>query len=330
MSEPLTFGGEAELADAKILLVESCGGTAEQLTNSLIKAEHSVEQAATAAEALAVSASGAHDLIIVSLHLGEEDGLRLCSQIRSQEATRHTPILLILADGDLSRLAKGLDLGVNDYLIEPIDGAELRARTRTQIRRRRYHERLKDVLEQSVAMAYTDSLTGIYNRRYMNAHLDRKIMAIAENAKPVSVLLFDIDHFKRVNDSFGHAVGDAILKGMAQRVTGTLRESDMVARYGGEEFVVVLPDTTAEEAVVVAERLRRGIGTAPFAVEGQEQPLSISVSIGVATTQDPMEEATLLLSRADASLYQAKDSGRDCVISADLDPPARERALARA
>ena len=139
--------------------------------------------------------------MIVSLHLGQEDGLRLCSQFRSQDDTRHVPILLLLDEEDLPRLPKGLEIGVTDYLIKPIDRNELRARTRTQIRRRRYHDKLREMLQRSVALAYTDTLTGVYNRRYMNAHLDRKIMEIAETVKPVSVLMFDIDHFKKINDS---------------------------------------------------------------------------------------------------------------------------------
>ena len=172
--------------------------------------------------------------MMVSLHLAGEDGLRLCSQYRSQDETRHVPILLILDEGDLEQLAKGLDLGVTDYLIRPIDQNELLARTRTQIRRRRYHDALREMLDKSVSLAYTDALTGIYNRRYMNAHLDRKIMEISGTQKPVSVLIFDIDHFKRVNDTYGHAAGDEVLKTVVERVGSSIRDFDLLARYGGE------------------------------------------------------------------------------------------------
>ncbi len=330
LGEQAGAADEEDLSDAMVLVVEPEGAQAGQLVSALTETGYRVEQVAGSDAALARAGSGDHDLIIVPLHLGDQDGLRLSSQLRSQEGSRHTPILMVLDSQDLPRLAKGLELGVNDYLIEPFDGNELRARTRTQVRRRRYHERLRDVLEQSVTMAYTDALTGIYNRRYLSAHLDRKIMEIGSQHKPVSVLLFDIDHFKPINDKIGHSAGDEVLKQLARRVTACLRDSDMVARYGGEEFVVVLPSTKAEEAQGVAERLRARIADEPFAVPGSASPIRVTVSIGLATTADPGEEAAQLLARADEALYRAKDAGRDRVVSADLDPPLRERATAGA
>ncbi|MEE8506711.1 MAG: PleD family two-component system response regulator, partial [Kiloniellales bacterium] len=249
------FGGEEDAAHGRILLVDGEDLMAGKITGHLTEAGHEVKRAATGAEALELGNAAGWELIIVSLRLAGEDGLRLCSQLRSQEETRHVPILLILEEGDLQNLAKGLELGVTDYLIRPVDNNELLARTRTQIRRRRYHDKLRSMLDESVSLAYTDSLTGVYNRRYMNAHLDRKIMEIAETAKPVSVIIFDIDHFKQVNDTYGHAAGDEVLKGLAKRVDGGIRDFDLLARYGGEEFVVIMPNTPAEVALSVAERL---------------------------------------------------------------------------
>jgi two-component system cell cycle response regulator len=199
------------------------------------------------------------------------------------------PILLVLDETDLAELAKGLDLGVTDYLIKPIDRNELLARARTQIRRR-------------------DPLTGVYNRRYMKAHLDRKITEIPESAKPVSVLMCDLDHFKQINDTYGHAAGDEVLKEMAGRVGDNLRDFDMVARYGGEEFVVVMPSTPLSAAQAVAERLCKRIGTEGFAIPGQAEPLRVTTSIGVASTSDPQMEAGGLLAQADAALYRARTS----------------------
>ena len=256
-------------------------------------------------------------LLIASLVIDGEDGLRLCSQFRTQERTRHVPILLVLDDVDLPKLAKGLELGVNDYLVKPIDQNELLARTRTQIRRRRYHDKLREMLESSVSMAYTDELTGVYNRRYMNSLLERKILEIADTAKPVSVMLFDIDHFKQVNDSYGHASGDDVLKEIATRVTDNVRDFDLVARFGGEEFVVVMPDSNAEAAYMVAERLRNRIAGTPFKIPGRDEPLKVTVSIGVATTTDPSDSADKLLARADALLYTAKRGGRNRSCTAD-------------
>jgi two-component system cell cycle response regulator len=288
-----------------------------------------VDQACQAAEGLGLGHEEDYDLIIVSLRIDGKDGLRLCSQFRSQEQTRHVPILLVLDDVDLPKLAKGLELGVNDYLVKPIDRNELLARTRTQIRRRRYHHKLRAMLQSSVSMAYTDALTGVYNRRYMNSHLDRKIMEITEAGKPVSVMMFDIDHFKPINDTYGHAAGDEVLKQLAARVADNVRDFDMVARYGGEEFVVIMPTTPPEAAFMVAERVRNRIAGAPFPIPGQEEPLEVTVSIGVATTTDPAEEAASLVARADASLYEAKRTGRNRSCSAELtDPSIGEPAAA--
>ncbi len=307
---------EDDAANGQILMVESEDMLARRLTEFLTEAGHRIHRATNSAEALVLGREPGLDLIMVSLSLSGEDGLRLCSQFRSQEETRHIPILLILDETDLTQLAKGLDLGVTDYLIRPIDQAELLARTRTQVRRRRYHDKLHRMLDDSVSLAYTDGLTGIYNRRYMDAHLDRKILEIANSQKPVSVMMFDIDHFKRVNDTYGHASGDEVLKAMAQRVSGGIRDFDLLARYGGEEFVVIMPSTPADISLVVAERLCRAIENEPFEITGNETPIDITASIGVATTTDPTETAEALLGRADTALYRAKDGGRNQVCSA--------------
>ncbi len=318
---------EENAANGQILMVESEDLLATRLAEFLTEAGHRIRRVTNGAEALELGREPGLDLIMVSLSLAGEDGLRLCSQFRSQEETRHIPILLILDEADLVQLAKGLDLGVTDYLIRPIDQNELLARTRTQVRRRRYHDRLHQMLDNSVSLAYTDALTGIYNRRYMDAHLARKILEIANTQKPVSVMMFDIDHFKRVNDTYGHASGDEVLKAMAQRVSGGIRDFDLLARYGGEEFVVIMPSTPAELSVMVAERLCCKIAAEPFEASGSEALLRITASIGVATTTDPEETAEALLGRADAALYQAKNGGRNQVRSADA-PEAPATAAA--
>jgi two-component system cell cycle response regulator len=151
----------------------------------------------------------------------------------------------------------------------------------------------------------------------MDAHLDRKILEIADTQKPVSVMMLDIDHFKLVNDTYGHASGDEVLKAMAQRISGGIRDFDLLARYGGEEFVVIMPSTPADISLMVAERLCRAIEDEPFEASGSETPLAITASIGVATTTDSTETAEALLGRADSALYQAKNGGRNQVCSAE-------------
>ncbi|KLN60178.1 response regulator PleD [Kiloniella spongiae] len=304
---------EAAISNANILLAETNDLTASKIINFLTELEHNVDHSRDPREVIELGQEKSYDLFIVALDLGGEDGLRLCSQLRAHDETRHVPILLVLEEENLSQLAKGLDIGVTDYLVKPIDPNELRARCKTQIKRRRYHDRLTDMLKKSVALAYTDPLTGVYNRRYMNAHLDRAIMEIAETAKPVSALMFDIDHFKLVNDTYGHASGDEVLKILAKRVTDAVRDFDMLARYGGEEFVVIMPSASSEQAFTVAERLRARVGDKPIEVPGSPEALTITISVGVATTSDPMEVADSLLARADTALYDAKSMGRNCV-----------------
>jgi len=305
-----------------IVLVEATDFVADKMIDYLGDAGHTVARTTSGAAALAAAKERNADLFIVALHIGAEDGLRLCSQLRSHDETRHVPILLVLDEGELQELAKGLDLGVTDYLIRPIDRNELCARVRTQVRRRRYHDRLCSLLETSVSLAYVDALTGVYNRRYMSAHLDRKIMEIGDSGRPVSVVMFDIDHFKRINDTYGHASGDDVLKELAGRIRESIRDFDLLARYGGEEFVLIMPHTAADIAGSVAERLRRCLAERPFEISGSADPLPVTASFGVATTSDPNETAEILLDRADRALYQAKKNGRNRIHSADDNPAA--------
>jgi two-component system cell cycle response regulator len=324
------LGGEEEASNARILIVDSHEHTVRKMSSCLGDAGHQVDCVATIADGLAQGRQRDYDLIAVNLEVAGEDGLRLCSQLRSQEETRHVPILLILEEQNLPQLTKGLDLGVNDYLIKPIDSNELLARSRSQIRHRRYHDRLHAMIDRSVSMACTDELTGIFNRRYLNAHLDRRIGQIAESAKPVSILVLDTDHFKMINDTHGHASGDDVLRELTRRISDGLRESDMVARYGGEEFVVVLPDTPDDPAYQIAERVRGQIAERPFAVTGNDAGVTVTVSIGVATTLDASEEAGKLLIRADEALYRAKESGRNCVVASESDEATTGRRAAPA
>ncbi len=312
-------GSAADVQPGRILLLESKDILAAEVTGYLSEAGHIVERARTGEEADKLLDAAAPDLIIVNLRLAGEDGLRLCSQFRSKDITRHVPILLIINPDDLEELAKGMDLGVTDYLIRPFDRNELLARTRTQIRRRRYHGQLRDLLDKSVSMAYTDALTGVYNRRYMNAHLDRQVMEIADTRKSVSVIMLDLDHFKDVNDRHGHVAGDEVLKEATRRISANIRDFDMVARYGGEEFVIVMPNTDLDIATSVAERLRQSLESKAFAAVEAGTSITVTASLGIATTSDPMETAESLLKRADNAMYAAKRAGRNQVCAAEAE-----------
>lgn len=300
---------------ASVLVLEDSALDLEKITDTLERDHNTVTSADTCAKALERALGSPLDLVVVSLTLLNEDGLRLCSQLRSHERTRQVPILLMVDDGDLGQVTKGLELGANDYVIKPVDRNELLARARTQIRRKRYQERLRSNYEQSLSMALTDSLTGVFNRRYVNAHLPRLLERAIDSHKPVSVLMFDIDHFKVVNDTYGHAIGDEVLREVSARASRNLRTFDLVARLGGEEFIVILPDTDGEAALIVAERLRSRIADFPFAVSADRGEINVTVSIGISIGGRLGDTAEGLVRRADEALYEAKRSGRNCVIA---------------
>ena len=272
-----------------------------------------IEVTADPSAAIAQAQSRDFDLLMISLSLKEGDGLRLCTQIRTIDRLRQTPVLLITDAGETDRVLRALDLGVNDYIIRPIDANELKARVRTQLRRRLYAERLRNMVSSAVELAITDPLTGLHNRRYLDAHLNSAVARAAATEKPVCVLLFDIDHFKAVNDTYGHGAGDEVLRDFADRLRQGVRGIDLVARYGGEEFVLVMPETDASFAASVAERLRSDVEKVRFRTRAGAR-IPVTVSIGLAEWQHA-DSAEALIGRADEALYRAKRAGRNRVVA---------------
>jgi two-component system cell cycle response regulator len=303
----------AEGPPATVLLVEEQGFAATRIADTLSSVAGTVLRAASCAEAQQRLGEGA-ELVILSMSLPDGDPLRLVSQLRANESGRDLPILLMAEDGELPRLAKGLDLGANDYLLRPVDRNELLARVRTQIRRKRLQERLRANYRRSLSLALTDELTGLYNRRYVFAHLNELLARIPDNGNKTAVMLFDIDHFKQVNDRHGHPAGDEVLRELAGRALRHVRSVDLVGRIGGEEFIVVMPETNLSGATLVAERLRAAVAEDPFMLEGS-RTLPVTVSIGVAITGDRNDKIDDLLKRADDALYTAKNGGRNRVVT---------------
>ncbi len=301
--------------NAVILLVEDQEFERRKMQETLVEAKQRVVLAENGAKAMELITAHEFDLMIVSLNLAQEDGLRLCSHLKSNERTRGVPLVMVGAEEDMRRIAHGLEIGAHDYILRPVDRNELLARVRTQVRRKRFHERLRATYEISLSMALTDSLTGLYNRRYLEVHFDKQLKKSRENRKSLAVLMIDIDHFKAVNDTYGHKVGDDVLKIVAERLKDSLRSFDMVARMGGEEFVAILPDVFEMRAHMVAERLRRAIETEPFEVGLPEGPIKVTTSIGGAMIvhDAPAVSVKDALDRADKMLYEAKQGGRNCV-----------------
>jgi len=319
-SEFGVFGDEGgvlqlETDGAKILVVDDSAADG-RVIQSTLEAGHNVTVVSEPDRALEAARAGDFDLIIVSLLLRESDGLRLCSSLRTMEETRQSSLLVLIEDTQVDHLVKALDIGVNDYLMKPIDRNELMARSLTQIRRKRYQDKLRDNYQMSMAMAVTDVLTGLHNRRYMESHLGNLVRRAVEGARPVALVILDIDHFKLVNDAHGHDVGDEVLKQFSERIQQNVRGIDLAARYGGEEFIIVMPDTDLAVAQSVAERLRQFIADLPFTVSTEEGKLDISASFGV-TASGTTDTPETMIKRADEALYQAKHEGRNRVVVHD-------------
>ena len=300
--------------NGRILVVDDRPSSSERIAG-ILAAEHDVEVEAEPGDALFRIAEADYELIIVSLSLTDFDGLRLCSQIRSLERTRHAPILLVAEPDSNARVARGLEIGVNDYLVRPLEMNELLARVRTQIKRKRYAERLRDNVQMSIEAAITDALTGLHNRRYMETHLNSLVEQAASRGKPIAVLLLDIDYFKAINDTHGHDAGDDVLREFALRIRKSIRNIDLACRYGGEEFVIVMPETDTGVAAMVGERLRRSIAGEPFPVQQGMKLLNVTLSIGIAALNGAGDSAPALLKRADQALYRAKRDGRNRVVA---------------
>jgi two-component system cell cycle response regulator len=304
--------GTQDVGDgAKILLVEDRPSSSDRIVATL-RDLHDVEVDASPQEALFRAAENDYDMMIVSLNLTDFDALRLCSQLRSLERTRSMPILMLADTEDRTRILRGLDLGVNDYIIRPIDRNELIARVRTQLRRKRYADRLRNNVQAAIELAVVDPLTGLHNRRYLETHLANALDQAAHMGRPLSLMILDIDHFKSVNDIYGHDAGDEVLKIFAQRVRQVVRGSDLVCRLGGEEFVIVMPETAMAVATRIAERVRSTVEAAKFPIEGGARSIGVTTSVGLAERgADANPDA--LLRRADKALYASKSAGRNRV-----------------
>ena len=234
--------------------------------------------------------------------------LRLASRLRAERATMEIPLLLVAEPEQHDRLLRGFDLGANDWVLRPVDENELRVRARNQIRRKFYQDRLRADLGHALELALTDPLTGLYNHRYLMRHLGG-LLAAGQPAGIV-VMMIDIDHFKMVNDRWGHATGDRVLRQVAETLRSRTRVFDSLARYGGEEFVVVMSGASASDAVRAAERLRVAIQGMDFMPEADTaHRLTVSVGVSRSTRADITVDA--LLGSADRALYRAKHQGRN-------------------
>lgn len=313
-SKPLLDSIDAKKGN--ILLVEDHKLRSEKISAPL-KKHHNVLNEGDPVEALKKAKSGV-DLIIVSLVSDSFDGLRVCASLRFNEASRDIPILIIGDPEDEQRLLRAYDIGINDTLMRPIEIQEMKARVNTLLRRKFYADSLRENFNENLEMVVSDPLTGLGNRRYFERAIDPFFAGLKDKKEVFSIIVFDIDHFKRVNDILGHDMGDQILKEVAARLVTNMRAIDVVSRYGGEEFMIAMPKTSEKEALLAADRVRELIAGTPVYVDGQA--LHVTTSAGVAEVQQG-EQLRDVFRRADDALYKAKQGGRNQVVSATASHP---------
>lgn len=263
------------------------------------------------------------DAVVIALPLDAgltDECLHMISTLRASALTRDVALLVIQKTPDPLRATSALDMGADDVMTGGFDADELSLRLEVLLRRKRQVAQMMQTLRTGLREAVNDPLTGLYNRRYAMPYLSRLIKSAAAPRAPFAVVLADMDHFKRINDAYGHASGDAVLVETARRLRGAVRGGDMVARLGGEEFVIAMPATDLHSARSIADRICAAIGGMPFAIPGCNRPVSVTISLGLAMSPGPlqsarrdMEDVDALLDRADKALYAAKLAGRNRV-----------------
>jgi diguanylate cyclase (GGDEF)-like protein len=271
---------------------------------------------ARAWEILQQAEAEAPQMLILDWMMPGISGLELCRLIRARNTLPYQYILLATAKDAKEDLIEGLDAGADDYLSKPFDRNELRARLRAGRRILTLQQAQTESRQELEFLATHDGLTGVWNRRAILDLLRREFELAARTDKKIGVMMLDVDHFKRVNDSFGHLAGDEVLKGIASRIQQAIRSYDLAGRYGGEEFLIVLPDCDGQDVRSCAERVRAAVADEPIAAEGAE--LRVTVSAGIAVLDPRANTEREALSAADAALYDAKRSGRNRVVANDL------------
>ncbi len=299
-------------ADKKILLINDDVVQAKNIKQMLLKITQNVKVISNSDE-LDIINEYTPDLVIISSTLENEDPLRISVILRGKAEISGVVIILQIDEDGMPLVVKGIELGINDYFVYPIEESELLARIRTQLRRKQYQDNLRNDLEQSVNLAAKDGLTGLFNRRYFDIHLKQMIEKANKESIKLYLLMCDIDNFKHVNDTYGHQAGDKVLTIVSRILKNTLRVTDLIARFGGEEFTILLTDIDISKAIETAERVRVKIEYMDFHIEDQIEPLKKTISIGV-TEYKKEESIESFIERADKAMYEAKTTGKNKVV----------------
>ncbi|MEW6109861.1 MAG: diguanylate cyclase [Nitrospirota bacterium] len=304
------------MAKAKVLLVEDDSLQANVTKEILQKAGYDVLWAQDGIQAIKTVKTTKPDIILLDVILPGLDGHEICRWLKLEESTKGIPVIMLTVKKELSDKISGLQVGADDYLPKPYNELELNARIYASLRTkalqdelRMKNRQLEELLYKVEYMAITDALTGLYNRRRFHDVLLKEFERAKRYSTPFSVVMMDIDHFKRINDNYGHMVGDMVLREVAGLIKKNIREIDTAARYGGEEYMVILPNTDKKDAFIVAERMRANIENNKFS-DIENNIITVSIGISGMADKDIYNEDELVRC-ADLALYRAKQNGRN-------------------
>jgi diguanylate cyclase (GGDEF)-like protein len=300
----------------RILVVDDNADNVEIIATRLRYHGYDVQEATQGEEALTLVGESPPDLILLDVMLPGVDGYEVSRRIRGNPQLPYIPIILVTARDSTQDKVTGLDAGADDYLTKPINLPELEARVRSMLRIKRLQDELEEKNRALERLSVSDGLTGLYNHRHIHGLLHEEFERVKRTGDLLTIAMFDLDHFKSVNDTYGHQAGDRVLQEVAGILRENAREMDRFGRYGGEEFLVMLPETGIDDGTVFVERVRRDVARRPFDI-GRAEPLHMTVSAGVACCGHETETPDALVRRADEALYAAKAAGRDRVVRYD-------------
>lgn len=296
----------------KILIIDDDRNILQAVSETLLPLKAQLETAGDGLEGLVKIRTVRPDLVITDREMPRMDGTKLIRWVRDSADFKGTLVIMLTARASLRDKIEGLESGADDYITKPFEPPELLARVKVMLRLRDALDSLLEKQRKLEEITITDDLTSIYNRRFLNARFEEEFAKSLRYGTPLGCLMFDLDHFKRVNDSHGHALGDLVLKEISTTVAENLRQGDIFARYGGEEFVVLLPHAGRNESLDVAEKLREVVERHIFEHEGVKARITISIGVSVYPSPD-VASTKDLLGNADSALYRAKEAGRNRV-----------------